>query len=97
ICSPGYPRKSADDIIEWNCCNHKIVKVTFLKNDAWNARCGAAHVKIGYVVPLQYKNNIFWIFKTAIIRNCEKLITTCGMLDPLKQGLKQCANQNCPP
>ncbi|MEA3281144.1 MAG: hypothetical protein U9Q68_01055, partial [Euryarchaeota archaeon] len=41
--------------------------------------CDAAHVKIGYVAPLQYKNNIFWIFKNAISRNYEKGMVTCGM------------------
>jgi len=30
-------------------------------------------------VPLQYKNNIFWIFKTVISRNYEKWMVTCGM------------------
>ncbi|MGP8330126.1 MAG: hypothetical protein ACT6FF_07400 [Methanosarcinaceae archaeon] len=41
----------------------KILKVTFLRNDVWNVRCAAAQVGVGYVVPLQYKNSIFWIFK----------------------------------
>jgi len=77
----GCPYKSAGDIIERNCCSHKILKVTFLRNDAWNVRCDAVHVEIGYVVPLQYKNNIFWIFKTAISRNYGKWMATCGMSD----------------
>ena len=59
----------------------KISKGAFLRNDAWNVRCDASHVEIGYVAPLQYKNNIFWIFKTAISRNCEKWMATCGMSD----------------
>jgi HKD family nuclease len=57
----------------------KISKVAFLRNDAWNVRYDAAHVEIGYFVLLQYKNNIFWIFKTAISRNCGKWMATCGM------------------
>ncbi|MEA1893628.1 MAG: DUF86 domain-containing protein, partial [Euryarchaeota archaeon] len=40
-----------------------------------------AHVEIGHVVPLQHKNNIFWIFKTTISRNCGKWMATCGMSD----------------
>jgi hypothetical protein len=36
-------------------------------------------VEIGYFVLLQYKNNILWIFKTAISRNCGKWMATCGM------------------
>jgi len=31
--------------------------------------CKASSVEIGSVVTLQYKNNIFQIFKTAISRN----------------------------
>jgi len=64
-----------------NYCNYKILKVTFLRNGAWNVRCDAAQVGVGYAVLLQYKNNIFWIFKTAISRNCEKWMATCGMSD----------------
>ena len=42
-------------------------------------RYDAAHVEIGYVVPLQYGTNIFWIFKTAISRNYGTWMATCGM------------------
>ena len=49
-------------------------------------RCDAVPIVIGYVVPLQYKNNAFWIFKNAISRNCGKLMTTCGMSDELNIG-----------
>ena len=79
MCSHRCPHKSTDDIIERNCCSHKILKVTFLRNDAWNVRCDVAHVEIGYVVPLQHKNSIFWILKTAIGRNCGTWMATCGM------------------
>jgi hypothetical protein len=47
-------------------------------------RYDAAHVEIGYVVPLQYGTNIFWIFKTAISRNCGTGMATCGMSDVYK-------------
>ncbi|MEA3282213.1 MAG: hypothetical protein U9Q68_06570 [Euryarchaeota archaeon] len=57
----------------------KYQKSHFLRNGAWYVGCDAAHVKIGYVAPLQYKNNIFWIFKNAISRNYEKGMVTCGM------------------
>ncbi|MEA1894914.1 MAG: hypothetical protein U9N36_06910, partial [Euryarchaeota archaeon] len=58
-----------------------------------------AHVEIGHVVPLQHKNNIFWIFKTTISRNCGKWMATCGMsgetlithfLFFIKLGCKEC-------
>ena len=62
----------------------KISTVAFLRNDAWNVRCNASPVEIGYVVPLRYKNNIFWILKTAISRNYEKWMATCGMSVLLK-------------
>ena len=38
-------------------------------------------VEIGSVVPLHYKNNILWIFKTIISRNYGKWMATCGMSD----------------
>ena len=65
--------------IERNYCNQKILKATSLRNDAWNVGCDAAHVEIGYVVPPQCKNNIFWIFETATSRNYGKWMATCGM------------------
>jgi len=46
-------------MIEMNYFSQKILKVIFLRNDAWNVRCDATHVEIGYVAPLQYKNSIF--------------------------------------
>jgi len=75
--------RKLSDIIERNHCSQKILKVIFLRNDAWNVRCDASHVEIGWVVPLQYENNIFWIFKTAISRNYEKWMATCGMSDTI--------------
>ena len=91
ICSPGYLRKSEDDIIERNHCSQKILKVTFWRNDAWNVRRDAPTVK--FDVLCHYSINIIFFgyskpLSVEIVKNRWRP-AECQMYDLLKNSIKR--------